>query len=124
MRRFLAEPGVLLYDPSLKPMDFRGVACMCVDSSWIALDGEFTPSSSRRSKRPRTCPSFCGVGPIASFVEGEKSFLKTEGESYGSTSHGRVELVGVLLDGVCESWRILDAWPFCGVCESWRRFDA
>jgi hypothetical protein len=37
---------------------------------------------------PSTCPSFCGVGPIAVFLEGVKSFLIIEGDSYGSISHG------------------------------------
>jgi hypothetical protein len=58
-----------------------------------ALEGEFpVPFSSRRSNNPSTCPSFCGVGPRTVLFKGVNRFRTIEGEAYGSTSHGCIEL--------------------------------
>ena len=71
INRFPLEAGVLLClfvpgmsSPSL--IGLRGVPCTLPSGPVIMtcpFRGESSPSSESRSKRPRTWPSFCGVGP-------------------------------------------------------------
>lgn len=87
--RFPAEAGVLLCLRDTSCRDFWGVACIGGATPSLPtslLEGEVP--SWRRSNNPRTCPSFCGVGPREVFFNGVNRFRTTEGESYGSTSHG------------------------------------
>lgn len=78
------EEGVRLCLRESSGRCFLGVAWMDI---WSVSVFEGVPSCSR-SNSPRTCPSFCGVGPRTVFFEGVKRFRITDGDSYGSTSQG------------------------------------
>ena len=82
-RERFADAGVLLCLRPSSVLTLRGVACI---GTWrlvvVTLSAfEGVPSSWRRSNRPSTCPSFCGVGPIAVFFDGVNRFRMTEGDS-------------------------------------------
>jgi hypothetical protein len=108
MKRFPAEAGVLvcLGVACISLVGLRGVewskACRFAPDALFFLDGVLL--SSRRSNIPKTCPSFCGVGPIAVFFEGVNILRTAEGDSYGSTSHGSI----VFFEGVFIIWKRLE----------------
>jgi hypothetical protein len=84
MNLFPDEDGVLpgFRKPCESVFVLRGVDCT---GTFKLLSSTFegestTPSAGRRSNNPKTCPSFCGVGPRA-FFKGVKRFLTTDGES-------------------------------------------
>lgn len=64
-------------------MDARELRPRCLEGVFVLSD-----SGERKSKRPRTQPSFCGVGPIeARKIEGVL-FRADMGGSYGSKVDG------------------------------------
>jgi len=106
MNRFPLEAGVLLClfvprisSPSL--ISLCGVPCTLPSEPVIVscpFRGDSSPSSESRSKRPRTCPSFCGVGPRTLLWTGVKRVLTRDGESYGSITAGcKARFEGVLV---------------------------
>ena len=95
--RFPFDPGVLLFRrAAFRAAAFRGVA---FTDPWVPGNSSgFSGVVPNRSNSPRTCPSFCGVGPMAVFLAGANRFRTTLGESYGSTSQGfKEDLDGVFM---------------------------
>ena len=96
INRFPLEAGVLLclFVPGMSSsslIGLRGVPSTLPSGPVIVIcsfRGESSPSSESRSKRPRTCPSFCGVGPRTLLLIGVKRVLTRDGESYGSITAG------------------------------------
>lgn len=125
MNRFEAEAGVRLCFTvtNWSVLGLPGVARtegFGTFPSFSTFEGEFpVPVCSRRSNNPKTCPSFCGVGPRI-FFEGVNRFRIKEGDSYGSTSHGCIEpLEGVFATCCCLETPYLplsSRFRFRGVC--------